>query len=316
MKKLISLMIVSVIGVAMVFGMTACGNKDTNTDKKANVVVDNTSKDADNTAENTEGEVKDEAVEKPQEEIAEDSGEDAKSDEQAEESAQADDEALTPEVAEEFLDIAFGDFEAQEALSKAIQNGEKKDMAVSIDGISKSVGTKYSIGQEKDGKFIGTNYTMKAEYPADGVRVKVTGKVVQDGLAFIIQADKVELVGEDAETEEDVTDIEDTKDEVSEDAEVKTLAKAIPEEEYATPNKKFSFTVETGAELDIDTYQWQFYMADRDKWHSIQNNKSASTKTLVLATPNTNIDGTKYRCVITLKDGTEIISGEGMLKVK
>lgn len=94
--------------------------------------------------------------------------------------------------AEISVTVDFGDYDAQQALSKSIQNGEMTGQGIEIDGISSKGISHYSIGQE-DGKgnYVGTTYEMEGEYPEDGAHVKLTGTVVGQFPMFYIQADSV-----------------------------------------------------------------------------------------------------------------------------
>jgi hypothetical protein len=93
--------------------------------------------------------------------------------------------------------IEFGDFDAQHTLSKAIQNGEKLDKVVKIDGTVSHFGKgmSYNIGQRKEegNQFIGTTFTIEdgaeEDYPADGDHVVITGIVRADdsGLVYTIK---------------------------------------------------------------------------------------------------------------------------------
>ena len=94
--------------------------------------------------------------------------------------------------------VAFGDYDSQFTLSKAIQNGEKLGKVVKIDGTVSHYGKgfSYTVGQKKsDGTgFIGTVFTIEdgeeSDYPADGDHVVLTGVVVADeetGLVFTLK---------------------------------------------------------------------------------------------------------------------------------
>ena len=91
--------------------------------------------------------------------------------------------------------VEFGDYDAMQALSKAIQNGEKTDAVVEIDGLVSNFakGMSYNIVQENaDGSGnIGTTFVIvgadEDAYPADGTHVKLVGKVAtEDNLTFKI----------------------------------------------------------------------------------------------------------------------------------
>ena len=90
--------------------------------------------------------------------------------------------------------VAYGDYDAMEELSKAIQNGEMVGKDVKIDGIVMHPATSYSIGQanESGSAKIGTQFDIvdaaAAYYPADGDRVVITGKVVEkQPLVYMIE---------------------------------------------------------------------------------------------------------------------------------
>ena len=91
--------------------------------------------------------------------------------------------------------VAFGDFDTMQALSKAIQNGEKTGTVVQIDGVVSnfSKGMSYSISENKaDGSGnVGTVFVIddapdESAYPSDGTHVLLTGIVVGDGASFNI----------------------------------------------------------------------------------------------------------------------------------
>lgn len=90
--------------------------------------------------------------------------------------------------------VSYEDFDAQEKLSKSIQNGELTGATVEIEGVSKKLGSHYTIGQSKDGSFTGTSYEFSGEYPADGAHVKLTGTVVGSGIVFKIEATSIEVI--------------------------------------------------------------------------------------------------------------------------
>lgn len=92
------------------------------------------------------------------------------------------------------ITVAYGDYDAMEELSKAIQNGEMVGKVVKIDGIVMHPATSYSIGQanESGSAKIGTQFDIvdaaAAYYPADGDRVVITGKVVEkQPLVYMIE---------------------------------------------------------------------------------------------------------------------------------
>ena len=88
--------------------------------------------------------------------------------------------------------IEYGDFDAMQTLSKAIQNGEMVGKVVKVDGLVSHPGTAYSIVQPSaDGsKKIGTQFIIEGseEYPKDGDKVVITGKIVEkDPMVFVIK---------------------------------------------------------------------------------------------------------------------------------
>ena len=92
--------------------------------------------------------------------------------------------------------IDFGDYDAQQTLSKAIQNGEKTGKVVKIEGTVShfSKGMSFNIGQKKTegNQFIGTTFVIEDavsedEYPQDGDHVVITGIVKAEGYSFQIK---------------------------------------------------------------------------------------------------------------------------------
>ena len=92
--------------------------------------------------------------------------------------------------------IDFGDYDAQQTLSKAIQNGEKTGKVVKIEGTVShfSKGMSFNIGQKKTegNQFIGTTFVIEDaegedDYPEDGDHVVITGIVKAEGYAFQIK---------------------------------------------------------------------------------------------------------------------------------
>lgn len=92
------------------------------------------------------------------------------------------------------LSVAFGDYDAQETLSRKIQNGEIAGATVEIEGTVKKIGSSYSIGQVKDGTFTGTKFSYNGDYPAENSHVKLVGTVVSSGIVFSIEAKSIEVV--------------------------------------------------------------------------------------------------------------------------
>jgi len=90
--------------------------------------------------------------------------------------------------------VVYGDYDAMEKLSKAIQNGEMVGKVVKIDGVVMHPANSYSIGQanESVSAKIGTQFDIvdaaAVYYPADGDRVVITGKVVEkQPLVYMIE---------------------------------------------------------------------------------------------------------------------------------
>ncbi|MGI6220264.1 MAG: hypothetical protein ACOYIP_00080 [Coriobacteriales bacterium] len=105
---------------------------------------------------------------------------------------------LAPEeLASPSVTVAYGDFDVMTQLSSQIQNGEMVDEVVEVDGLISHFadGMSYSIVEpsEDGSETIGTTLVIvgldESEYPTDGTRVKVTGKVMpsaESGMAFEI----------------------------------------------------------------------------------------------------------------------------------
>ena len=71
------------------------------------------------------------------------------------------------------IEISFGDFDAMQEFSKKAQNGEfSEGQVVTIDGELSVFNTSVSIGQRKDGEFIGTTLVVddwsEDDIPDDG----------------------------------------------------------------------------------------------------------------------------------------------------
>ena len=83
------------------------------------------------------------------------------------------------------VEVAYGDFDAMKTLSKDIQNGKMTGKVVKIDGLVSHPGQSYSVVEKSaDGKQkIGTVFNIEdsADYPADGERVVITAKVLENG---------------------------------------------------------------------------------------------------------------------------------------
>ena len=90
--------------------------------------------------------------------------------------------------------IAFGEFDAMQTLSKSIQNGEKVGVVVKVDGLVSKPGSTYSVveANAENTKKIGTKFVIEgaedADYPKDGDHIVITGKVVEESpMVFIIK---------------------------------------------------------------------------------------------------------------------------------
>ena len=93
-------------------------------------------------------------------------------------------------------DIAFGDYAAMEKFSKKAQNmGFEAGQEVTIDGVISIGFSTASIGQSKDGNFVGTTLDVTGwtleDFPEEDTRVKVKAKLVQDeeNYFFYLKAD-------------------------------------------------------------------------------------------------------------------------------
>lgn len=104
--------------------------------------------------------------------------------------------------------IAFGDYDGMMTLGKDILDGNMEGKVVSIDGVVSNYGAgmSYNIGERNadDTKTISTQFRIEgaeeADYPSDGDRVSITGKIVSDPenrLLFYIATlpDFVEVLG-------------------------------------------------------------------------------------------------------------------------
>ena len=89
------------------------------------------------------------------------------------------------------ITIEYGDFDGMSALAKEIQNYQDDGKVVQIDGdvLHFAEGMSYDIvevsadGKEKKGTSFVIQGADESAYPADGTHVKITGMVVEDGLA-------------------------------------------------------------------------------------------------------------------------------------
>jgi len=209
MKKIISMILSAALLGILVISLTACGSKkepETTTAAATEAAAEEKSEAPAEEETKAPAEEKTEApaeekTEAPAEEETEAPAEEeteAPAEEETEAPAEEETEAVKEDekadAAGDAITVAFEDFDAQEALSKSIQNMEVTGNAVEIEGISRQIGTKYSIGQVKDGKFIGTNYTFDGEYPAEDAHIILKGTVVQDGFVCTISAESIEVV--------------------------------------------------------------------------------------------------------------------------
>lgn len=114
---------------------------------------------------------------------------------QSQESEPFIDELLGENNVEVITTVEFEDYESGETLAKSIQNGEMDGQIIVIDGVSKKIGSGYSIGQQGDDSFIGTTYVISddMEYPGDGSHVTLKGVVKADGLVHYIEAYEIIL---------------------------------------------------------------------------------------------------------------------------
>lgn len=89
------------------------------------------------------------------------------------------------------ITIEYGDFDGMSALAKDIQNYKDDGKVVQIDGVVLhfAEGMSYNIvevsadGKEKKGTSFIIQGAEESAYPSDGTHVKITGKVIEDGLA-------------------------------------------------------------------------------------------------------------------------------------
>ena len=103
------------------------------------------------------------------------------------------------------INIDFGDYAEMEAQAKAIQNGEMVGSIMMIEGIVSHPGNKFSIVEEdENGNKIGTEFVVegfaKEDYPKEGERVMLTGKVVEkEPMYYVIWTlpDYIEAVTEE-----------------------------------------------------------------------------------------------------------------------
>lgn len=96
--------------------------------------------------------------------------------------------------ADDVVIVDINEFDKMKTTAKAIQNGEMTGKVVQIDGYVSHPGTKYSVVQEnKEGtQKIGTEFVIvdadESEYPKDGARIFLAGKVVEkEPMYFVIE---------------------------------------------------------------------------------------------------------------------------------
>lgn len=91
--------------------------------------------------------------------------------------------------------VMFGDYDEMFKYSKSIQNGEMTGKSIKIEGIVSHPMSMYSITQKDAEKgSIGTVFEIvgasNEDYPQDGDRIVITGKVVEkSALNFIIRTE-------------------------------------------------------------------------------------------------------------------------------
>ena len=95
---------------------------------------------------------------------------------------------------DEVVIVDYGEYDEMQRVAKAIQNGEMTGQVVQIDGDVSHPGTKYSVveANEDGSKKIGTEFIIVdgdgSDYPADGSKVFIVGKVVEKGpMYFVIE---------------------------------------------------------------------------------------------------------------------------------
>ena len=98
---------------------------------------------------------------------------------------------VTPsELANADVTIEYGNYDAMKTLSSDIQNGRMTGKIVKIDGLVSHPGTKYSIVQPNasGSQKIGTEFIIEdsADYPDDGERAVVIGKVIEKEPAYFV----------------------------------------------------------------------------------------------------------------------------------
>ena len=89
--------------------------------------------------------------------------------------------------------VDIDEYDEMQKMAKSIQNGEMTGKVIQFDGYVAHPGTKYSVVENSaDGtKKIGTEFVIvdgdESDYPEDGQRVFITGKIVeQEPMVFVI----------------------------------------------------------------------------------------------------------------------------------
>ena len=104
--------------------------------------------------------------------------------------AQTNGNVTAAELANVDVVVEYGNYDAMQTLSKDIQNGRMTGKVVKIDGLVSHPGTKYSIVQPNasGSQKIGTEFVIEdsADYPHDGERAVVVGKVIEKEPAYFI----------------------------------------------------------------------------------------------------------------------------------
>lgn len=104
--------------------------------------------------------------------------------------AQVDDTVRVSELANVDLAISYGDYDSMLSLAQDIQNGLMTGKIVKIDGTVSHPGTLYSIVEEDEQGTgsVGTQFVIEGsgDYPQDGDRVIITGKVVENAPLYYI----------------------------------------------------------------------------------------------------------------------------------
>ncbi len=120
--------------------------------------------------------------------------------------------AVTPNNSLEPIEIAFGDFDAMSAFSKKCQNNELPEgQPVIIDGEMSVHFRSASIGQKKEGEYVGTSLYVNGweedNYPGDESRVKIKAFTVLEKeyfyLYLVADPADVEIINNTKEAEEE-----------------------------------------------------------------------------------------------------------------